>query len=261
MTVSLRKLQRGSVLTPPRLLIYAPHGIGKTSMAAGMPEPIFLRFEDGLGLLDVATFDLLRSYDDLMQAFGELFNGEHEFQSVVLDSLDWLEPIIWAEACKRNAWRSIEDAGYGKGYLAALDVWREVMEALNDLRTARSMAIAMLAHCEVKRFEAPDSDPYDRYQPKLHKLASSLVQENVDAILFMNYRVSLVRTDPKDKNSKQRGVGVGQRVLYAEERPAHLGKNRWRMPSSIDLPNEPEMMWPTLAAHIPYYATTMQKAA
>lgn len=261
MAISLDDLQRRAVLSPPRMVVYAPHGIGKTSLSAFAPNPIFLRFEDGLGLLDVATFDLLRSYDDLMQAFSELFVGKHDFLTCALDSLDWLEPIIWDETCRRNNWRSIEDTGYGKGYLAAVNVWREVMEALNDLRNQRNMTIVMLAHCEVKRFEAPDTDPYDRYQPKLHKLASQLVQENADAIFFMNYRVSLVRTDPKDKNSKVRGVGGGQRVLHTEERPAHLAKNRWRMPASIDLPDDPAGMWPTLAQHIPFFTPHAQQKA
>lgn len=253
MAISLNSLQRGSAQRPLRCVVYGTHGVGKTSFGAFAPEPIFLRFEDGLGLLDVATFDQIRTYDDLMQAFSELFQGEHQFQTVVLDTLDWLEPIVWAEACRANNWSSIEDAGYGKGYLAASDIWRSVMEALNDLRTERSMNVIMLAHTEVRRFDAPDSDPYDRYQPKLHKLASAIVQENVDAVFFMTYRVSLMKVDPKDKNSRKRGVGGGQRVIWTEERPSHLAKNRWRMPDQIDLPDDPAAMWPAIAQHIPYF--------
>jgi hypothetical protein len=255
MAIDLKTLRRGTVATPMQAMLYAPHGIGKTSFAAYMPEPIFLRCEDGLGMLDVATFDLLRTYDDLMEAFGALFEQEHSFQTVVVDSLDWLEPIIWAEACRRNGWGSIEDPGYGKGYIAAASIWREVLAALSDLRAQRKMGVMLLAHVEVKEYKSPDTDPYDRYQPKLHKMASAIVQENVDAIFFMNYRVSLVRTDPKDKNSKQRGVGGGQRVLYTEERPAFLAKRRWPMPDAIDLPEDPAMMWPTVAQYIPFYNT------
>lgn len=255
MAISLASLRRGGEVKPPRLMLYSGHGWGKTSLAAGAPDPVFLQTEDGLGLLDAPTFGLLRTFDEVMQALGELYTGEHQFKSVVVDTLDWLEPVVWTEVCRANGWPNIEAAGYGKGYLAAVDVWRGILDGLNALRDDRGMAVILLAHAEVKRFEAPDTDPYDRYQPKLHARASALVQEHVDGVLFGNYRVSLVRTDPKDKNSKQRGVGGGSRALYTTERPSHLAKNRWRMPDAINMPDDPDQTWPALAAHLPFYAT------
>jgi hypothetical protein len=74
----------------------------------------------------------------------------------------------------------------------------------------------------------------------------------------MNYRVSVVKDDKKDPSSRARGVGGGQRVLYTTERPSHLAKNRYRMPESISLPDDPEQMWPTIAQHIPYFATSKE---
>ena len=269
MAISLASLRRGGEIKPPRLMLYTGHGWGKTSLAAGAPNPVFIQLEDGLGLLDTPTFGLLRTYDEVMQALGELYTAEHEFKTVVVDTLDWLEPIVWAETCAQNVdargvpWASIEAAGYGKGYLAAVDVWRGVLDGLTALRDERGMGVILLAHAEVKRFEAPDTDPYDRYQPKLHSRASALVQEHVDDVLFGNYRVSLVRTDTKDKNSKVRGVGGGNQVLYTTERPSHLAKNRWRLPDTISMPDDPAQTWAALAQHLPFYTTntTNQKEA
>ena len=77
----------------------------------------------------------------------------------------------------------------------------------------------------------------------------------------MNYRVSIVKDDPKSKTSRVRGVGGGQRTLCTTERPSHLAKNRWRMPDSINLPDTPEAMWQAVAVHLPFFASTQQKAA
>jgi hypothetical protein len=155
--------------------------------------------------------------------------------------------LVWAETSKLNGWNSIEAAGFGKGYVAALDQWRALLDGFNALRDDRDMAIVMLAHCEIKRFDSPETEPYDRYQIKLQKAASALVQEHVDAVLFANYRVSTVKSDAGFNKKAVRGVGSGDRLLYTNERPAFLAKNRFGMPDVLPLD------WPAVADHIPYY--------
>lgn len=253
MAYNLASLRRGAENKPPRAMVYGPHGVGKTSLAANAPSAVFLQTEDGLAENDAPTFGILRSFDAVMEAISSLYSEPHDFQTVVLDTVDWLEPLVWTEACRRGQWASIEDAGYGKGYIAATDVWREVIDGTNALRDEKGMTVIMLAHADIKRFESPEVDPYDRYQPKLHKLASALVQENVDCVLFNQRMVSTVKIDPKDKNSRVRGVGGHQRALYTEERPAFLAKNRYKMPAVITLPDDPAAAWGALAAHLPYF--------
>jgi hypothetical protein len=262
MAISMASLRRGGENKPPRCVLYGPHGVGKTSIAACAPNPVFLQTEDGLAEIDVPTFGMLRSFDNVMEAIGTLYTDAHDFQTVVLDTIDWLEPLVWAEASRRNSWESIEAAGYGKGYLAAVDVWREVIDGTNALRDDKGMMVILLAHADIKRFESPEVDPYDRYQPKLHSRASALVQENVDCVFFNQRMVSTVKIDPKDKTSNRvRGVGGGQRAIYTEERPAFLAKNRYRMPPMVILPDDPGKAWDALAVHLPYFNQPLAKAA
>lgn len=261
MAISLASLRRNTSLTPPRILIYAVHGIGKTSLGTGAPSPVVIQTEDGLGLIDVPTFGLLTSYGQVMEAITALYNEAHDHKTVVLDSLDWLEPLVWAETCAINKWPNIEHPGYGKGYAATGDVWRGILDGLNALRDDRGMGVIMIAHSEAKKYEAPETEAYDRYQPKLHKIGSALVQEHVDAVWFLNYRVSLLKDNERDKDSRKRAVGGGARVLYTAERPSHLAKNRYRMPDQITLPDDPAGMWPAVAQHIPYYNQSAAPAA
>ena len=258
MAISMASLRRSTEVKAPRIMLHAVHGIGKTSLGAGMRKPVILQTEDGLGMIDMPTFGLLKSYSEVMETIASLYSKDHDFETLVLDSLDWLEPMVWVETCRQNNWKDIEQPGYGKGYGAALDTWRGILDGLNALRDERKMTITMIAHTEPKRFESPEVEAYDRYAPKLQKAASALVQEHVDCVWFMNYRVSVVKDDKKDPSSRARGVGGGQRVLYTTERPSHLAKNRYRMPETISLPDDPEQMWPTIAQHIPYFATSKE---
>ena len=245
MAISLASLKRTSERKPPRLLIYGTAGIGKTTLGTNAPAPVFIQTEDSE--VGCPTFGLLKTYDEVMEAMASLVTEDHDFKTVVLDSLDWLEPIIWRETCRLNKWASIEDPGYGKGYAAALDTWRVVLDGFNALRDERGMAVIILAHCEIKRFDSPETEPYERYQIKLQKAASALVQEHVDAVLFANYRVSTVKADAGFNRKAVRGVGAGDRRLYTTERPAFLAKNRFGLDDSLDLD------WAKLAAGIPYF--------
>lgn len=235
MAISLASLKRGTALAAPRLLIHGVAGVGKTTFAAAAPAPVFILTEDGLGTLNADHFPLARTFEEVMESLVALHVEEHAFQTVVIDSVDWLEPLVWAQACKDNGWKSIEDAGYGKGYVAALDLWRQYIEWLNALRDDRGMTVIQIAHTEIKRFDSPEHEPYDRYIIKLHARAAALLQEHSDAVLFANYRISTVKSDVGFNKKVNRALGSGERVLHTAERPAFLAKNRYSLPDSLPL--------------------------
>lgn len=243
MALSLKDLRTTTMLKPPFMAVYGGPGVGKTTFTAGAPKPVFLMTEEGLGLLDVPHFPLIRSYDEFMEAIGALYSEDHDYETVVVDSIDRLEPLIWTETCRRNNWADIEQPGFGKGYVATLAVWNDVLDGLKALRDDKSMAVLLIGHHEIKRFDSPETEGYDRYQIKLHKRAADLIQEQVDAILFAGWRVSTVKSDAAKPGAKgaTRGVGRGERVLHTEERPAFVAKNRYNLPPELPLE------WPALA--------------
>ena len=245
MTITLANVRKNETISPPMIMIYGTHGVGKTSFAASSPNPIFLQTEDGLGLIDVPTFGLLKSFDEIMEAISALYAEDHSYSTVVLDSADHLENLIWAQVCKDNGWANIEAPGYGRGYVAALDVWRVLIEGLRALRDDKNMTVIIIAHSQIQRFDAPDAEPYDRYSPKLHKGASALLQESMDVVLFANYRISTVKSDAGFGKKVTRAVGGGDRVLHTEERPAYLAKQRYNLPATIP------MLWTDFIAGVP----------
>lgn len=216
-----------------RIVLYGTHKIGKTTFADQWPNCVFIRTEDGTTRTRSPALPLCNNYGDLIGQLDTLITQEHDFKTVCLDSLDWAEPLVWVATAQGHGKESIEDFDYGKGYNFALDYWKAVIDRLNALRT-RGITVICLAHYEVKRFDSPDQEPYDRYQIKLHKNASSKFQEWADCIFFANYKSYVAKSDVGFGNKVSRAIGQGERVLYTEERPAFLAGNRYGLPPEIN---------------------------
>lgn len=233
MSSLISQVSRGRTAAPRRVLVYGVHGVGKSSFASCAERPVFIQTEDGLGSIDAARFPLATRYGDVIAALGELYTAEHDFRTVVIDSLDWLERLIWAEVCAKRGVESIEDIGYAKGYTFALQQWREVLAGLDALRNERGMQVVMTAHAAIEKFANPETETYDRYAPRLQKQASALVQEWCDEVLFACWKV-LTRTSSEGFDRKRvQGIGTGERVLRTTERPAHVAKCRVALPEEI----------------------------
>lgn len=232
MAFDLKSIKRNTAMAAPRIMVYGVEGIGKSTFAAGSPNPIFILTEDGLGSLDVAHFPLAQSFADVLDALSSLYTEQHDYQTVALDSLDWLETMIWRDIESKH---DAKDLAYGKGAVIAADKWREVLDGFNALRNDKGMSVILIAHTTIKRFDSPETEPYDRYQPKLQDRSNALIREWCDAVLFANYKTIVKKDDVGFNKSVARGISTGERLLYTTERPAYMAKNRYSLPDSIPL--------------------------
>jgi hypothetical protein len=237
----LEHVHIGKRSTPPRILLYGTEGIGKSTFAAQAPNPIFISTEDGLGEINCASFPLAKKFTDVETYLSALAMEPHEYQTVVIDSCDWLEQLIWDVLCQISHVSTIEkvDGGYGKGYTAALGYWRQFCDALEALRTQRNMAVILIAHAKVERFEDPESSAYDRYAPRLHKHATALLTEWSDAVLFATRKF---RTESEDVGfGRERTIAVGlgkdggERIIRTVGGPSCVAKNRYNLPYEMTL--------------------------
>lgn len=237
----LEQIRRGRRHSPPRFLIYGTEGIGKSTTAAQAPKPIFIPTEDGLDQIECASFPLATKLADVQNDLQALIHEDHGFESAIIDSLDWLERLIWDSVCEQYGVASIEkaDGGYARGYTHALTHWRGILNDLNTLRNQRAMCVVLLAHAKVEKFEDPEQPAYDRYSPRLHKHATALINEWADAVLFATRKVITKTEDTGFGRDRTIAAGLGKdggdRILRCVGSPACVAKNRYGLPAELPL--------------------------
>jgi AAA domain len=232
--MTLDAVVRGKLKKPKRIVLYGVEKIGKSTFAADATKPIFVGAEDGTSELDVARFPEPHSWQDILDAIQTLTDESHEFQTFVLDTMDWAEVLCWRHVCAAAKKDGIEDFGFGKGYVAALDSWRVFVSKLDALRDKRGMDIIILAHAWIKKFKNPAGDDYDRYELKVHAKAGGLVKEWVDCVLFANYE-TLTKKKGDGASARSIGVSDGARLIYTRRTPAYDAGNRYGLPEEMPL--------------------------
>ncbi|NBS94085.1 MAG: ATP-binding protein [Betaproteobacteria bacterium] len=227
MAFDLSSICKTKRMRAPKIVVAGPGKIGKTTFAASAPRAVGILTEDGADAVDANAFPLASSLQDVYQAMKTLLREQHDFQTVFLDSLDWLEPLVQQHVCEVNKWASIEAPGYGKGYVAAAEEWRNLLTGFEALRQQRNMAVILIAHDKIKRFESPLHDGYDQYVLKLNDRASALVMEWADVIGWANYQITTVESDAGYGSKEVKARTTGKRILHVEPHPAHMGGNRF----------------------------------
>jgi hypothetical protein len=228
-----KTLKKGKQTVPPRICIYGGHGIGKSTLASKFPEPIFISTEDGIDSLDVTSFPRATKVQDVVENIKTLIKEEHNFKTVVIDSVDWLiEPLIVTNV---EASHDVKDLAYGKSQMFVAEEFREILQGLDVLRHKRGMNVVLIAHAAVVKFEDPRTEPYDRYQPKLPNRCNALLQEWADVLAFAAFKVIIKKADAGFNATKSRGVTTGERLLHFIENPAFAAKNRYTCPEEIEM--------------------------
>jgi len=169
---------------PPRTIIYGSAGIGKTTFASLALMAIFILLEAGQGKHRLTSFPLATTFKQVVMYLQMLIDEDNPYRTVAIDSADWLEQIIWQQVACDQGKECIEDIGYAKGYIFALAYWQKILSMLDELRTKKQMHIIVIAHAQVKTYNNPMTEPYDRYMLKLHDKARGKLEEWSDVILF-----------------------------------------------------------------------------
>jgi hypothetical protein len=250
---------KGRLQTSQRCVFYGPEGVGKSTLAAFSPEPIWVDCEDGTGHLDVARYEFREevgghvpnSLDEVMGAILDLTDNDHDYKTLVIDTADRFEALLYEHILSRDSkpgkvLNGIEDYGYGKGYQTALDQWRVVCARLDTLRMRRGMSIVFLAHASIKPFKNPEGEDYDRFGLRLQEKSAGFLREWADLVGFCQFEEGAGRLDKDQKKAK--GFSTGKRLLRMTRTAAFDAKCRLPLPDMVPL--EVGNPWAPLAAAI-----------
>lgn len=228
--VSLADVRSGPIRMPQRLLVYGVEGSGKSTFAAGAPKTLFLGSEGGTLYLNVSRLPEPHSWQDVSDSLAAVRHEPHDYETLVIDPLNWLEPMCWSavtggKPIDQKPW------DFGKGYVAAVNLWRAMLDTLERIWSERKMHIVLLAHAEVKRFENPMGEAWNHYVPAMNEKASGLFKRWVDHVLFLQVEHVARQTDDK----RTIGRTTGARIAHTSPCAAYDAKAR-------DLP--PELILP-----------------
>ena len=203
------KISSGKVIRPQKVVIYGSEGIGKSTLAAQFPNPLFIDTEGGTAQLDVRRIEKPQSFEELISIVNEVAADPTLCKTLILDTADWAEQLCITGICNKYKKPGIEDFGYGKGYTYLAEEYSRLLGAFDAVISA-GMHVVITAHAKMRKFEQPDEmGAYDRWEMKLSKQVAPLLKEWCDLLLFCNYRTFVVTTQ-NDTKKAQGGKGTNK---------------------------------------------------
>jgi len=227
------KISNGRIARAQKVVLYGSEGIGKSTLAAMFPNPLFIDTEGGTAHMDVRRIAKPGTWVELMDILNEVSMTPDICGSLVIDTADWAEQLAVSHVCAKYKKAGLEDFGYGKGHTYLAEEFTPFFRALDRIIGA-GIHVVVTAHAKMRKFEQPDEmGAYDRWEMKLSKQVAPLFKEWCDMLLFLNYQTYVVTTE--NKSTKAQG---GKRVIYTSHHPCWDAKNRHGLPEVLDLDYE-----------------------
>lgn len=212
-------------MTAPKLMLYGLSGVGKSSLAAKLKNPLFLDFEGGLNYLGVDRtpqyLDLDAFYKDLVELYRKAEAGKREYDTIVIDSVDWLVRKVVEKAAgidKHNLTETLNrsNGGYGNGKQVLENQIRTMLLPLLVSLNKQGYGICLVAHAERKDLMDADGVDTERIAPKIDVNTMNTFVEWCDNVFYL-------------KNIN------GERYLVLEGDSNVLAKNRLELTGEVKL--------------------------
>ena len=245
-----REIRKGIEVAPRKVVIYGPAKMGKSTLAAAAPDALLIPTEDRVKHIDCAKTDVVTRFEEIMEIFEYLLNGS-PYRTVIIDTLDWMEPMLHDYICRKKNFKSLIDdsnkeVNYGRGLkYHAVEGWKMFLQNCDTLREQANMHIILVAHSAIEKVSPPDSDAYDRYSMKLDKNAVAVVEEWADIIGFYNREIVVKKEDAGFGKKQGKALNIdGNRVLNLQaSSPSWISGNSFGLPDCIvTLEDAPEIM-------------------
>lgn len=230
------KITSGVLNVAQKVLLYGVEGVGKTTLAAQFPNPVFIDTEGSTNGMDVRRLPKPSSWTMLYECVDYVIQNPNCCKSLVIDTMDWAEALCNKHICDSSNMNSIEAFGYGKGYIYSSEEMQKFLYKLDDV-IDKGINVVLTAHSQIRKFEQPDEmGAYDRYELKLGQKTGSrtaaLLREWADMVLFLTYETYVINADDSGKKKKAQG---SRRVMYTTHHACWDAKNRHGLDEKLSL--------------------------
>lgn len=219
MPLPTRKTEPKVSISDLTVLLYGSPKVGKSTFCSKLPNALFLATEPGLKSLSVYDVDIT-CWQDMLEACGDIYRGDHNYQTVIIDTIDNAYRMCVEHVCKKNNVAYEGDLPYGKGYALVTTEFHRVITKLAQL----PYGLWMVSHAKTTEVESRTAK-YTKTVPTLHDRARNIVVAMSDLILYASMDERMVA-----------GALVQNRVIYTKPNLYHeAGDRTGRLPEQMSM--------------------------
>lgn len=226
----------------PFIFCYGNAGVGKSTLGHEAPNSIFLDFEDstkyltGASVINIRDVDIDKRYKYTIDALDAVCNEKHDRQTIVIDTLDWMERCLIDGFCEKHKAMSYYDsnvkaAAFGAGKKAILMEAQHVLEKLDKINKTRNMTVIVLAHTSTEKIDDAVDGSFNRNvaATQIEDIARMFMEKS-DCVLYMKRKII------KSSNSPSGFVEGNGAMFIASSNMGTSSKERLGLPPVIDVP-------------------------
>ena len=211
------KVIKQATPTAPKLMIYGLSGVGKSTLASKLKNPIFIDMEGGLNYMNVDRTPTLTKVDEFYTVLAELYNtakdGKREYDTIVIDSADWLvrkvvEKAAGIDKTKLDETLNRSNGGYGNGKQVLENHIRTKLLPMLVLLNKQGYGICLIAHADRKTLMSSEGNDVEQITPKIDVNTMNVFVEWCDNVFYLKKDIA------------------GERILVLESDDVALAKNR-----------------------------------
>lgn len=227
-----------------KVIIYGRSGIGKTTLAASVINPVFISIDDGLVSLvkkggkspvhqitgkPIPVIKEIKTFQDVRDALQtmELFDN---YDSIVVDNITKLEQLAEQHILetipheKGYSVKRIEDYGYGKGYRHIRDTMLLVLPDFDRLVRAGKNIILLAQNSACARTN-PGGEDFLEDGPRLYH--SKTKEENSVRLPFVEWASHVFKVDYYGfKVTDKKIAGTTDRAIFVQPEVYFIAKSR-----------------------------------
>lgn len=217
----LEEVEHTRSLKPPKGVVYASPGVGKTTFGANATKPIIVDCENGANHVQVSKSPYLQTWNEILPWLEALAYEEHDYKTCVVDTIDWLlrrvEEHVSSTDSKAGGLEATlnrSHGGYGNGKQVLMNYVYQRVLPLFDAMVKRGIAVILLAHAARQNITNIDGTTVEKSTPDIHPVLQNTIVEWCDF-------VGAAKKDGDD------------RILILNETGQQLAKNRYNIEEPI----------------------------